>query len=231
MIARPMCCRRCGFGCAQEYRAVGTKSKAAWCRDHCLSVRALQRADDVFAQLTRAAQHGGIPMESAPEDTTKLRRALTAGFFLQASFLAAQPSQPLCSLSQAAHRGPGQRWSAGKIESQVGGDSSRRLCVRRRSPQAARRQPDGSYKAISSGQVARFHPAGALHGRQPAPECVIYTELVQTTKMFIRGVSAIEPIWCARLALRLVHACAVWFVGSGSEFDAARLSHILWQAF
>lgn len=62
--------------------------------------------------------------------------------------------------------------------------------------QAARRQPDGSYKAISSGQVARFHPSGALHGRQPAPECVIYTELVQTTKMFIRGVSAIEPQWC-----------------------------------
>lgn len=50
----------------QEYRAVGAKTRGGWCRDHCLSIRALQRAEDVYAQLSRAAEQARAPGPGIP---------------------------------------------------------------------------------------------------------------------------------------------------------------------
>jgi hypothetical protein len=47
-------------------------------------------------------------------------------------------------------------------------------------PHAARRQPDGRYRVIASGQVVSLHPASCLRPR--APECVVFSELVVTSK-------------------------------------------------
>eukprot|EP00793_Prasinoderma_coloniale_P001117 PRCOL_00006108-RA len=68
---------------------------------------------------------------------------------------------------------------------------------------AARAMPDGSYKCLASGQVVSVHPSSVLGGAQRARHpCVVYSELVRTTKVWMRDVTAIEPRWLAELAPR-----------------------------
>lgn len=58
---------------------------------------------------------------------------------------------------------------------------------------AARRDPQEGYKTLVEGTPVFLHPSSALFGK-PA-EHVIYHELVETTKEYMRVVSAIEPRW------------------------------------
>lgn len=65
-----------------------------WCRDHFLSLRALQSADNVRAQLKRIMERNDLDLVSTPfEDRnyyTNIRRALVAGFFMQVARKSAQ---------------------------------------------------------------------------------------------------------------------------------------------
>jgi ATP-dependent RNA helicase DHX8/PRP22 len=156
------------------YRSAPAKQRAGWCRDHFVNARALSRAADVADQLRRgcaAATSGQAAGASAPtsaltsaaadaaaatfgEDTAPLRRALTAGFFLQ----------------------------------------------------VARRQPDGSYRTLAGSQSVHLHPSSVMFGRVPPAECILYNELVRTSKLYVRDVSVIEPAWLAELAPRFYAA-------------------------
>jgi len=62
------------------------------------------------------------------------------------------------------------------------------------------RQRDGSYRTLKSKQTVAIHPSSTLAGKQPA--CVLYHELVQTSRQFIRTVSAIDIAWIASAAPR-----------------------------
>lgn len=44
----------------------------------------------------------------------------------------------------------------------------------------------------------QIHPSSVLHGQQPA--VVIYTEVVQTSKCYIRGLTSIESDWLFEIA-------------------------------
>mmetsp|Transcript_11419 Transcript_11419/g.20384 ORF Transcript_11419/g.20384 Transcript_11419/m.20384 type:complete len:157 (-) Transcript_11419:140-610(-) len=44
-------------------------------------------------------------------------------------------------------------------------------------------------------KVVHLHPGGALVGAEPAPEVVVYQDLVFTAKAFIRHVSAVKLSW------------------------------------
>ena len=72
--------------------------------------------------------------------------------------------------------------------------------------QVARRQPDGTFRTLAGSQTVHLHPSSVLFGRSPAPECILYTELVRTSKLYVRDVSAIEPAWLAELAPRFYAA-------------------------
>lgn len=65
-------------------------------------------------------------------------------------------------------------------------------------PHAARRQPDGAYKVIATGQAVHLHPSSVLRGK--APECVVFSELVRTTKQYAREVCRIQARWLPELA-------------------------------
>lgn len=69
---------------------------------------------------------------------------------------------------------------------------------------AARATPDGAYKCLANGQVVAVHPSSVLAAQQASqrPSCVIYSELVRTTKVWMRDVTAIEARWLAELAPR-----------------------------
>ena len=63
---------------------------------------------------------------------------------------------------------------------------------------AAQRQPTGEYLAVASREQVAIHPASALWTRR-AP-CVLFNELVYTTKLYMRDLTQIDPEWLTELA-------------------------------
>ncbi|CAG8828164.1 20304_t:CDS:2, partial [Racocetra persica] len=64
--------------------------------------------------------------------------------------------------------------------------------------QAAKMMPDGSFRTIRDNVVLYVHPSSVLFTRN-AP-WVIFHEVVETTKAFMRDLTVIDPAWLAELA-------------------------------
>ena len=74
------------------------------------------------------------------------------------------------------------------------------LCVQN----AAVRDPaKRCFRALRNDAAVAVHPGSILHGRNPPPEALVFASSVQTTKLFLRGVSAVDASTLARLAPRL----------------------------
>lgn len=76
----------------------------------------------------------------------------------------------------------------------------RRALVAGLFPHAARRQLDGSYKVIASGQAVAIHPSSVLRAQNAKPECIVFNELVRTTRQYARDAVVVEPSWLPELA-------------------------------
>lgn len=50
-----------------------------------------------------------------------------------------------------------------------------------------------SYFQVGTRQTVHIHPSSALFG--PLPHCVLFTELVQTGRCYMRDLSVIDPNW------------------------------------
>jgi len=58
----------------------------------------------------------------------------------------------------------------------------------------------GRYRTKIGNEVVSIHPTSTLFGRQPAPTCVVYSELVTTKRTYIRGVTQIREEWLNEVA-------------------------------
>ncbi|CEM33558.1 unnamed protein product [Vitrella brassicaformis CCMP3155] len=93
--------------------------------------------------------------------------------------------------------------------------------------QAARLNKSGSYATLKHPHTVEMHPQSSLFGCQPAPKCVVYTELVLTTKEYMRNVIEIKPEWLREVAPHYYKASEVDFaakmpkVPKGSAMGAA----------
>ncbi|KAM3499754.1 hypothetical protein MY10362_007016 [Beauveria mimosiformis] len=68
-------------------------------------------------------------------------------------------------------------------------------------PNAARLQRSGdSYRTLKSNATVWVHPSSVLMAVDPPEKMVVYFELVQTTKEYMRSVMPIEAKWLAELA-------------------------------
>ncbi|KAK2710309.1 ATP-dependent RNA helicase DHX8-like [Artemia franciscana] len=63
---------------------------------------------------------------------------------------------------------------------------------------AAKKDPQEGYRTLVDSQNVYIHPSSALFNRQP--EWVVYHELVQTTKEYMREVTTIDPKWLVEFA-------------------------------
>ncbi|GFQ88191.1 ATP-dependent RNA helicase DHX8 [Trichonephila clavata] len=63
---------------------------------------------------------------------------------------------------------------------------------------AAKKDPQEGYRTLVDSQVVYIHPSSALFNRQP--EWVVYHELVQTTKEYMREATIIDPKWMVEFA-------------------------------
>ena len=66
---------------------------------------------------------------------------------------------------------------------------------------AARRQPDGSFLVIKSGQTVHLHPSSVLLGKKP--KCIVFNEVVLTSKQYAHTASVVDAAWLPQLVPRL----------------------------
>ncbi|EIW69555.1 ATP-dependent RNA helicase DDX35 [Tremella mesenterica] len=65
---------------------------------------------------------------------------------------------------------------------------------------AARMMPDGSYRSARENAILHVHPNSVMFTRQPSTGWVIYHEVVETTKRFMRDLTVVEEEWLVELA-------------------------------
>ena len=58
----------------------------------------------------------------------------------------------------------------------------------------------GRYKTKIGGQEVAIHPTSTMFIRNPKPKCVVYTELLVTKKVYIRGVTQVKEDWLSEVA-------------------------------
>ncbi|WIA22550.1 hypothetical protein OEZ85_000984 [Tetradesmus obliquus] len=134
------------LGVMAAFLQVERRRRPGWASDNFINIRALRKAQDIYAQLEGHLSSLGLPIQSCGSDCVPVQRALVAGLF----------------------------------------------------PHAAKRQPDGTYRVIATGQIVHLHPSSVLRGK--APECVVFSELVRTTRQYAREVTRIQARWLPELA-------------------------------
>jgi ATP-dependent RNA helicase DDX35 len=61
-------------------------------------------------------------------------------------------------------------------------------------------QPDGTYRSAREGAILNVHPSSVMFTRQPSTGWVIFHEVVETTKSFMRDLTVVEEEWLVELA-------------------------------
>ncbi|KAJ2161734.1 hypothetical protein GGF46_001238 [Coemansia sp. RSA 552] len=59
---------------------------------------------------------------------------------------------------------------------------------------------DGRYKLVRSGVAVDVHPSSVYFSEKVRPDYVVFASAMDTTKTYIRGITAIEPEWLTELA-------------------------------
>ena len=155
-----------------------------WCAKNFIDGRAMIRAREVRAQLAdicgRDARAGGLGFDthmSFGQDKHGIISFLKnccAGLFLHAA-------TRNVVVSVDAGKGSGKFGGGGKK-----GDDGLSL--------------QGRYKTKFGSFDVSVHPTSTLFQRNPAPQCVVYTELLVTKKSYIRGVTQVKEEWLSEVA-------------------------------
>ncbi|WVO12762.1 hypothetical protein L204_100370 [Cryptococcus depauperatus] len=65
---------------------------------------------------------------------------------------------------------------------------------------AARMMPDGTFRSAREDAILHVHPSSVMFTRQPSTGWVIYHEVIETTKSFMRDLTVIDEDWLVELA-------------------------------
>ena len=155
----------------KEKGSFAKMSHGDWCGLNFINGRALMRAHDVRSQLSDlCSRHGMDVHSSCSAEMTTFYKCICAGLFLQ-----------------VATRLPTHLQSQDKKKSRL----SRAGII----PSSR-----GHYKTKIGGNIVSVHPTSFMFGRNPAPKCVVYSDLLYTTKMYVRGITQIREEWLSDVA-------------------------------
>ena len=151
-------------------------SHGEWCAQNFISGRSLVRAHDVRKQLTeicsRDEKKNGLGI-----DTT-----LSCNGEMEDFLKCACAGLFLQSASRITNSNEINK--ANRKERKTGSASSIR----------------GRYKTKIGGREVSIHPTSSVFGRNPPPKCVVYTELLETNRTYIRGVTQVKEDWLSQVA-------------------------------
>ncbi|KAL5370507.1 hypothetical protein CPHLJ_1g2650 [Cryptosporidium parvum] len=123
-----------------------------WCYDNFLQVKSLKKARDIKTQIdSLLSEKLDIQISSNPNELEYIRKAITAGFFLQ----------------------------------------------------SARINKGGNYTTIKWRHIVDIHPSSTLFNLKPS--AITYTELVLTTKEYMRNLTEIKTDWLLEVAPHYYH--------------------------
>jgi ATP-dependent RNA helicase DHX8/PRP22 len=154
---------------------VGTKLllHGDWCQQNFISGRSLSRAFSVRKQLQKLCERPVIQNGLGMDVTTSCDQDRERFLKCIASGLFLQVASRI-KIDDNVNQGRGR---AGQII------SSR-----------------GRYRTKIGNETVSVHPTSSMFNRQPAPKCVVYTELIVTKKSYIRGVTQIREEWLSEVA-------------------------------
>jgi HrpA-like RNA helicase len=174
-----------------------------WCTRNYVSGRSLSRAHDVRKQLemlcSRPVNQHGLGMDvtlscrnssvKPPKDGSggvggggieMMYKCIASGLFLQVASRI--------------------KTTTGMTDNNNNNNRHRHRHGGRSGDVLSQQQLRGRYRTKLGNQVVSIHPTSSMFGRQPAPSCVVYTELITTTKTYIRGVTQIREEWLQEVA-------------------------------
>ncbi|KAJ2524619.1 hypothetical protein GGI11_000676 [Coemansia sp. RSA 2049] len=61
-------------------------------------------------------------------------------------------------------------------------------------------QREGRYRLVKNRVLVDVHPSSVLFAADPKPEHIVFAYAMETTKTYIRGLTAIDPLWVAESA-------------------------------
>lgn len=59
-------------------------------------------------------------------------------------------------------------------------------------------QKNGDYLTIDARKKVHIHPSSCLFSSSPS--CIIFTEMVETTKCYVRNLTVVDPDWMTEVA-------------------------------
>jgi len=140
-----------------------------WCKQNFINGRALVRAHDVRNQLAELCSRSEVKNGLGMDVHVSCGAEKTSFFKCICSGLFLQVATRVPSLTTVEGKKPGK---AGMIT-----------------------PTRGNYKTKLGGNVVSIHPTSFMFGRNPAPKCIVYTDLLSTTKMYVRGATQIREEW------------------------------------
>eukprot|EP00762_Andalucia_godoyi_P002115 ANDGO_02553.mRNA.1 ATP-dependent RNA helicase dhx8 len=150
----------------------------AWCSAHFVNSRALKRASDVRKQLRDMCTRMSLPLASCQHNRETILKALSCGFFLNAAI----------RMDDVAD-GTTYRTLVDHVEVKIHPSS----VVAQRLVNIAKRT---RYRKTSREQKAEQEQ------ERRRPTCLIYGELVLTSKKYLRTVSQVDQSWLVAAAPR-----------------------------
>lgn len=141
------------------------KESAAWCHDHYLKITQLRMATKIRHQLMELCQRASIPVITSNR-TEVVRRCLATGMGV--------------GIGLGANVAVLQR---------DGGYRVLTLNMNKKSKQLKKAASEWSFKSV------HIHPSSCLFQAGNKPECLLFAELVLTTKAYMRNVCLASQAW------------------------------------
>lgn len=144
-----------------------TNYSQQFCYEQFLQFKSLSRARDIRDQLAGLCERVEIVVDSNPNtnDITPVQKAITAGYFYN-----------------TVRRVLVRMLNIGR--------SLRVACA-----QASLQRSGDSYRTMKTSQTVYVHPSSSLFNHTPPVKAVLYYELVQTSKSYMRQIMEIKPAW------------------------------------
>ncbi|RYG69939.1 hypothetical protein EON64_01445 [archaeon] len=183
---------------------VEAKRNPDWTRQRFLSMRALKLASNIRNQLFTLLQTldmNGLDKSCWPEREPFLK-CLAQGFYLHIAQKVVVVKEQYAGpkAGKVVYGAGGQQAKGGQKREPLAG-IQQIMSIGGRRNESLLGNITAPYETLRGHQPVHIHPSSVLFqlSSKQLPQCVVYAELLTTTKQYMRNVSVVEASWLAEL--------------------------------